>query len=338
MTDIHEKEINPNPNTGDPLKRFQITAGIILAILLIIIGILVVNTLNKDNENERLSNELEESLQISQELRVEYDSALVKLDAIELENEDLKLIISENKAMLGAQKARIESLIQNSRDLTEARIQLKALIAQKEKFLNELKKLQEENEELTTANENLNEEKKKLSSNLEESRTKNKELTSEKNKLADDKEKLTAEKDKLSEKVNRASVIQTTAIRTNGQIDKGEGKWKDNDKAKKIARLLICFDIEANPIAENSSETFYLRIINPQGETLAIENMGSGVLTRKEDNQKVRYTAVETVDYNQQESEVCMAWAPGISFQEGLYQIEVYNKGFLAGKTSYQLK
>jgi hypothetical protein len=142
----------------------------------------------------------------------------------------------------------------------------------------------------------------------------------------------------LSEKVNRASVIQTTAIRTNGQIDKGEGKWKDNDKAKKIARLLICFDIEANPIAENSSETFYLRIINPQGETLAIENMGSGVLTRKEDNQKVRYTAVETVDYNQQESEVCMAWAPGISFQEGLYQIEVYTKGFLAGKTSYQLK
>lgn len=322
----------------EPLRRFQITAGILIAILVIIIGIMTVNSFNKDTENERLSKELEETLQLSQEIQMEYDSAIVQMDAIAGENEELKLLISENKAQLGAQKARIESLLQSSRDLTEARRQLREMVAQRERYLTELKELQEENEQLSLENENLTQEKKELRSSLQESRSRNQELTTAQEALNSEKQRLLNEKEKLANKVNRASVVETTAIRATGQMDKGEGKWKDSDRAQKIDRLLVCFDLEANMITEEKKETFYLRLLNPLGETLAIENMGSGVMEKSDTNQKIRYTTSREVQYDRKEAEVCLPWSMGTSFQPGIYTIEVYNKGYLAGTTTYQLK
>jgi len=33
-----------------------------------------------------------------------------------------------------------------------------------------------------------------------------------------------------------------------------------------------------------------------------------------------------------------MLWEPNTEFQQGEYKVEVYNKGFLAGKGSFELK
>lgn len=325
-------------SSNESKQRFQIIAGIIIGILLIVVAVLIVNNVSKGNKNRELGMELSEAQQLNDELQVEFENALAELDKYKGENEELNLLIEQQQDELGVQRDRIQSLIQDSNDLKEARRQLTKLIAQRDQYLAELTRLKEENEMLTQENQQLSSEKANLTANLETSQAKNQELSSAKAALTSEKESLEAERKRLSRKVNKASVIKLTSINVTGQMDKGDGKWKDRNKADKINRLLICFDMEANEITEEGTEEFYVRIINPQGETLAMENLGSGVMVSSETQQKLRYTSIKEVKYDKQAGQACTAWAPGLSFQEGTYDIEIYNKGFLAGKTTYELK
>jgi type II secretory pathway pseudopilin PulG len=325
-------------SSNESKQRFQIIAGIIIGILLIVVAILIVNNFSKGKKNRQLGVELNEAQQLNDELQMEFENALAELDKYKGDNEELNLLVDQQQEELSAQRDRIEILIKDSNNLKEARRQLSKLIEQRDQYLAELTKLKEENEMLTQENQQLSSEKASLTANLESSQAKNQELSSAKAALTSEKESLEEERRRLSKKVNRASVIELSNIDVTGQINKGGGKWKDKDKADKINRLKICFDMEANDSTEEDVEQFFVRIINPQGETLAMENMGSGVMVNAQTQQKVRYTSVKEVKYNNQAGQACTTWAPGLPFQEGTYDIEIYNKGFLAGKTTYELK
>ena len=80
-----------------------------------------------------------------------------------------------------------------------------------------------------------------------------------------------------------------------------------------------------------------VRLISPVGETLAIEELGSGVMETS-NGEQMRYTAVKEYDYNNDEATLCMIWAPNVAFQAGDYQVEIYNKGYLTGEGTFNLK
>jgi hypothetical protein len=67
--------------------------------------------------------------------------------------------------------------------------------------------------------------------------------------------------------------------------------------------------------------------------------MGSGMITNKKTGEEIRFTQIEELDYSNGEAQSCMVWAPTTpSFQKGNYTIEVYNKGYLAGTGTMNLK
>jgi hypothetical protein len=67
--------------------------------------------------------------------------------------------------------------------------------------------------------------------------------------------------------------------------------------------------------------------------------MGSGMMTNKKTGEEVRFSKMEEIDYANNEAQSCIVWAPSnASFVKGAYQIEVYNKGFLAGTSKLTLK
>ena len=85
-------------------------------------------------------------------------------------------------------------------------------------------------------------------------------------------------------------------------------------------------------------EKFYLRIINPLGEVMAIQDLGSGSMKLGNSDETIQFTQSVDVDYKNDVTNACFNWQPGIPFENGNYSVEVYNKGFMAGKASFVLK
>ena len=120
---------------------------------------------------------------------------------------------------------------------------------------------------------------------------------------------------------------------------RGSGKAVKKNYAKNVDQLRICFSTVENEVVAPGTEQFFVRIINPIGETMAIDEVSSGVLIDKATGEEVRYSSIREYDYNQDATEVCFTWAPEVpTFTRGNYQVEVYNKGHLAGLGEFQLK
>ena len=102
--------------------------------------------------------------------------------------------------------------------------------------------------------------------------------------------------------------------------------------------LRVCFLTETNMVTSSGQKKFYIRIINPQGETIAIEDQGSGVLTNKLDNSQVRYTTSGEISYKNEDTNACIDWTLSDKLVKGDYKIEIYNNGFQVGKGVFKLK
>ncbi len=149
---------------------------------------------------------------------------------------------------------------------------------------------------------------------------------------------LTSTNNTLSQKVTVASLLLPQNIDLSGIRTKSNGKQKDTEKAKKADQLKLCFEVPENHVADPGMKTLFIRIINPQGVPLAIQDRGSGVFTTVESGQESQYTTVANVDYKQQRDNVCVNWSQGTPFESGKYVAEIYQDGYLVGKKEYELR
>lgn len=166
----------------------------------------------------------------------------------------------------------------------------------------------------------------------------NEELAADKSNLTTEKDRLQAEKDVLAGKVNVASSVKVNEISAVGYRVKTSGKESDTKKANNIDGIKVCFNTTSNIITEAGTERFYLRIINPRGEVMAIEDLGSGSMMLGNSHESIRYTQYVEMDYENAVAPGCINWQPGIAFESGKYEVEIYNKGFMSGKAAFVLK
>ncbi|MCB0554455.1 MAG: hypothetical protein KDD02_12965 [Phaeodactylibacter sp.] len=330
---------NSGPGKQDKSQQ-QFKVGAIIAIVLLAVVAIVFLALWRGaaSKGDNLTYELNESEQLKAELEKQYYEALSELEELRGSNEELNALIEQQKSELKDSKDRIDALLRDSRNLGKAREQIKGLTAQVEQYLAEINQLRQENEELTVRTVQLTEENASLATNLDSTRMANQELFSAKSALASERDAIDAERSRLAKKVNIASVIKVNNLEVDGLKLKGTGKAVTRRSAKNVEQLQVCFTTSANQVAEAGSEVFLVRIINPLGETMAIENLGSGVFTNGANGEQIRFTVAEETDYKQNEQKLCSVWAPNQPFQEGNYTVEVYNKGYLAGSTSFELK
>ncbi|MDX1410001.1 MAG: hypothetical protein R3330_17750, partial [Saprospiraceae bacterium] len=253
-------------------------------------------------------------------------------------NVELNSIIEQQQEELKAQKNRVAVLIRDTKDLAAAREELARFKQLTEEYVNRIETLQEENEQLTEANTVLSEEKRILTSEVQKEREANQELTMTAAELMAAKDSLEEVKSNLARKVDIASVIQVENIEASGYRLRNSGKESERRKASAIDGLKICFTTTENAIAGNGIERFYVRVIDPLGETLAIEDLGSGILTNSLNGDQIRYTQYRDMEYEPQPANVCVNWQPGLAFNPGNYTVEIYNKGYLAGTSTFALK
>lgn len=320
---------------SDNRKNVLVIAIVAIIGLLGLNAYLLYNKSQLNHANQQLTTQLDETSKLKLELETQYNEALTKMDEMKGDNEQMNKKIEEQKAELTTEKNKIASLVKSKADLEKAKTQMSGLITG---YLAQLEELKMKNEMLTKDNQALNEDKTKLTNDLQTEKATTKDLATAKAALVSEKENLAQVNEKLSSKVTRASVINVSKVEITGLKVDAKNKEHKKSYAKNINRLRVCFDAASNEITDGGTESFYIRMITPVGETLAREDLGSGTLTTSDTKEKIRYTTVKEIQYNKAATQVCLNWDQDQALPKGVYNVEVYNKGYLAGKSSFKLK
>lgn len=299
--------------------------------MLLAVAWLTYVSINTTRALEQKIAELEEAEQLQSELESQYYEALTELDKLKGENADINNMIDQQKLELEAQKQQINELLKDKRNLDLARSEIAELKNRIATYVAEIEQLNLEQEKLKQNNELLKNENSELASSLEKQTTENLQLKEYQTKLV-------SEKEELAQAVRLGSVIKVKDISVTGLKVSKNGKTAERQNAKRVDQLKVCFTTLENEIVEPGTETFYIRIINPKGETLAIDDLGAGVLENTATGEEVRYSQVQEYNYTNEETQMCFNWEPGLPLQSGRYDVEIYNKGYLAGKSSFELK
>jgi len=303
--------------------------GIILLLGLNGYQLYINSQLKQDTANQKM--ELIELEKIKTELDQDYKAAIEGLDELRGDNEELNQLIDSQKLSLQGQKEKINNLIWSKRELGKARKEMKALKDQAQQYIKELTKLRDDNQFLTSSNTQLKEEKEALNQLYAE-------IAQAREILIVEKEEIIKEKAILSGKVDIAEAIKINYMEVQGYQVKDDGKTKKKNKAKNINMLRTCFLTETNVVAKGGEQEFYIRIIDPVGETITDSNDGVGVLTNKLDSTQVMYTTSGSIDYQNEDTRGCISLSLSEKIMKGIYDVEIYNNGFMVGKGDFKLK
>ncbi|MEL6970538.1 MAG: hypothetical protein AAFO02_10230 [Bacteroidota bacterium] len=328
----------PAPKPDNSKQRLIAIAAVVIVALLAVNAWLLFKYTQADKAQETLTTQLDESTKLQEELNDQYYAARAELESMRTENSEMNAVIAEQQEELKAAKDRIAGLIRQGSDASSARAEIAKLKEQANSYLAELNQLREQNALLAESNQALTQERDILQTDLSTQQEVNENLNQERALLVSEKQQLTTNNTNLSRKVSQASTIKVQGLEAVGQKMRRSGKFVTRRDAANVERIVVSFTTTVNEIAEPGTEEFVVRIMNPQGETLAMDQMGSGVFTNQSTGEAMRFTLKDDIMYDRSESSIGFVWSPGQQFAEGNYTIEVYNKGYLAGTTSLRLK
>ncbi|MBI1226609.1 MAG: hypothetical protein GC192_15355 [Bacteroidetes bacterium] len=326
MNHQSEQTVTTSPN------RNRIAIAAVLGIIMVFaIGFLAYSNVQKSHQLEQAYSDVNESHTLQAELETSVNQSIAELESLKGENAEMNALIEAQQEELEAKRGEIANLLKDSKKLAQARKEIAGMKSKMEGYLAQIEEMKAQNAELTANNEQLSTEKQELFGSLQ-----NKVM--ENSQLEEAKAILVSQNTELSHAVEVGSVVKVKDLKVEGLKVRSNGKVKGKSTAKKVDQLKICFTTLTNDVVKPGTEDFYVRIVNPLGETMAMEDLGSGVIVNEKTGEEVRFTQYAQTDYNNDEQHLCLTWNPDMPFDTGKYLVEVYNKGYLAGTGSFQLK
>jgi hypothetical protein len=254
------------------------------------------------------------------QLQKNFDDALVRLDSLTGEKNQLQGKLNEGQGEIAKLKSNIRGLL-NKQHLTQAEEQKAQQLI---KDLNDkISNLEQQVAQLTQENQQLTADKTQL--------------TADKDKLTTDLTTTSAAKQDLEKKVDVASTLNASNISIVPMHEKKDGKDNETTKASKVNKLVINFNV-SNRIAQTGQTDVYVCITGPDGKPISVPALGSGTFTTRDDGDKI-FTAKVPVDFEAGKTKaVQFAWKQNSEFQKGDYKIEIYHNGFKIGEGTQTLK
>ncbi|HCK21072.1 MAG TPA: hypothetical protein DHW15_02585 [Bacteroidetes bacterium] len=149
-------------------------------------------------------------------------------------------------------------------------------------------------------------------------------------------EGLTEEKASI---IDKASVILASNITLTGIKSKNGGKEKENEKAKRIDRIRICFDLLRNDFSAGTEQEIFIQLIDPNGVVVASGASNGKRIPGYKGTGTAAYTAATTIAYEGDGSDnKCIYWEQNYAFMSGTYVAKIYHKGELIGENSFDFK
>ena len=315
----------------------KVISGIAIVVLLLLSSYLWYENSQLKTQNSQQVAEMTELEKVQSELDADYQGAIESIETLRTDSQELNALIDNQKEELKAQKSKINNLIWTKRELGKARDEIAKFESLTAGYLTEITDLKEQNEMLAATNTKLVKDVTFLNENLTAEKEITAELTEAKTVLVSEKEDLSKKNSDLSDKVSLGSVIKVNWMSFEGGNVKDDGSWKRRKLKKRMDILRTCFRTETNVLVPAGDETFYVRIVNPQGETMQASELDSGEIMDKLTGETMRYTMSGTLTYNNEDTEACMDWNPDFVVEKGAYHVEIFNKGYKVGAGDFKI-
>lgn len=292
-------------------KTSKIILGVSIALILIL-GAFIYMQFSKITEAENQLVELTQVMEFEKQQSIEeYEKLAMEYEEfyIETSNDSLLKLFDE-------EKQKVQQLLQELKTVkaTNAR-RIKELQKELGTVRGVLKSYIYKVDSLNTVNDNLKKENVKVKKQIAEAQ--------------EIKRQLEEKTNELDAKINLASILEADDI----QIKTLNKKGKVTKSLKRITNIEICFQVLRNITAERGYKTVYLRIADANGEVLTTESN-----TFEFEGKQLIYSAKKEIEYNGEDTPVCMYYKVANPLQTGSYSIAIFAEGNLIGTTGIVLK
>jgi hypothetical protein len=320
MSTSNYPSATPPPSTPPRRDSKNLIIGLLAVGILGTWGYFLWDKNNNDQKMTQLQTQYVAVDSSKNELQKSFDASLSRLDSLTGYNNEIEGKLSERNTEITKLKSQINGILRKQKITAAERRKAEELIAE----LNEkIGSLEQEVARLTQENQTLTTEKAAV--------------TVERDTYKAQKDTLETVKTGLETKVNIASTLNAYGIAITPINERAGGKEKVTTRAKKVDKLVISFDVD-NRIAETGSTEIYVSITGPDGKPVAVEALGSGTFTTREEGEKP-YTARIPVDIEAgKKKHVEFAWKQNEDFKRGNYKIAIYHNGFKIGEGVRELR
>jgi predicted RNase H-like nuclease (RuvC/YqgF family) len=314
---------NINNETQRPDNSKRIMLAVIAALLVVIIGLAVWFAISSAANKEAV--EAEKTAREAAELSLQQDLANSEFEGLEQEFSSIEnprqMIISDSVKMRLTEKyeaARLEveklqrelknTKTKSAKELEDLRGQIKTLRALLKHYIEEIDRLNKENEALRTENAEIKGQNERLSSQVQETSRQNEQLT----------KRMT-----LAEKLN-VTGVSLSALNNKGKTEK---------KVQKAKQLMVTFTIPQNNSTPVGEKTIYMRITTPEGQLLD----GGGAFSFE--GGSVSCSAKKTVEYGGEEiAGIRIYYDVRTALNPGTYTVELFADNYRLTSRQFTLK
>jgi hypothetical protein len=288
-----------NQPTNKSVPIGMIAVSIILAGALIFLVIMYYNQKTKMVEMETSLTQEKDSL--AHELKL----MVVAYDTLRTDNDSLNTVMLKERTrivqLLSVNASNTQLIKRYKNEISTMREIMKSYIVQIDS--------------LNTRNKVLVAENSEIHQQISQVTTKNTELSKV--------------KEELSSKVEIASVIQAKDI-VAVSLNK---KRKETTRINLLDKLRICFTLRENPLATSGPKEVFMRVLRP--DSLVITSSPDNLFTYNKT--KLIYSASRSVDYLNQDVEMCIFLDNTGDFIIGNYSVELYLEDNIIGRTTFML-
>ncbi|MBD0724836.1 hypothetical protein B6A10_06555 [Flavobacterium sp. L1I52] len=280
--------------------------AVIAVLAVLLVGSLVyIFKLSSDTEKVQTVltttvSEKESVLKDLEELKATYDAA-----------------IAENTSMSDELIQERDKVVSLMAEVKKSKGDLSAFKTKMNLLQNKLKALMAENEGLKNENTVVKAQRDSTAVVLNESKKFN--------------EALVGQNDELAKVVEKGSKLTVLNIKSSAYKVRSSGKEIETEKARRTNMLKISFTIAGNEIAQSGDKTYYVQVIDSKNNVLGEKKNISF------DGKDLTYSFTSTVKYENKTVQVSEN-LPGKDFQKGTYYVNVFDKGDLVSKSSFELK
>lgn len=299
-------------------RNILIIAGAVVAALLL--GWLVFSTVSANKRAEALQLQIEQvELQNAQEaLEREYQDLNDEFAQFEnsrryIKDDSIKRELNDKYEAARLQVEKLQQELQSQKKKSSAEIaklrgEIDTLRALLKHYVEEIDRLNKENEALRSENKTIKEENRNLTSRVNETQKRNEALS---------------ERMVLAEKLN-VTGLSLTPLNKKGKTEK---------KVEKAIQLMATFTIPQNNSTPVGEKTVYMRIISPSGQLLG----GAGTFSFE--GGSVEYTAKKSIEYAGEEiGGITIYYDVNTPLIAGDYTVELFADNYRLVSRHFNLK
>lgn len=297
----------------NPLTKWVILLGILASVFLlttIYFGFFAKPVFNI----EYVKSELEK-----ENLALELDSLMLIHEKIKMENSEFSEQLSEKDSVIMANAAEIKKLIASQADYRKIKKQLERLQKIAQEYVAEMDKLYIENKELKEENIQVRE---ILAQTKEE------------------KESIVKSNEVLTEKIQEASVLRAYNLYARAVYYKKRGNTEIiTEKASRVQKFKTSLILAENTLRPEGEVNVYCRISIPNSGKVLTPGKGD-FYTFLLDEQKMQYTAKETIYFQHKAEKVSLSWdlPKDDKAVKGTYTVQFFTDEGLLGETFFVLE